>query len=58
MFKYEVEVVKTYYGNELEITNYNGEVIGYASSVNAAEKMIEDNARKNRITHYNINYKI
>ena len=55
-YNYEVEIVETFYGNELEITNYDGEIIGYAKGVDEAEKIISDNAKENKIQNYKINY--
>lgn len=55
-FRYEIEIVETCYGKELEITNYDGEIIGYAKGVDEAEKIISDNAKENNIKTYKINY--
>jgi hypothetical protein len=57
-FRYEVEIVETCYGAELEITNYDGEIIGYAKGVNEAEKIINADAEEKRISSYKINYNI
>ena len=55
-YVYEVEIVETFYGNELELTNYDGEIIGYAKGVDEAEKIISENAREHNIKTYKINY--
>ena len=55
-YVYEVEIVETFYGKELEITNYDGEIIGYSKGVNEAEKIISENAKENNIKNYKINY--
>lgn len=55
-YNYEVEIVETFYGKELEITNYDGEIIGYSKGVEEAEKIISENAREHNIKNYKINY--
>ena len=55
-YVYEVEIVETFYGNELELTNYDGEIIGYAKGVDEAEKIISENARQHNSKTYKINY--
>ena len=56
LYIYEIDMIETFSGMELEITDYDGEIIGYAKDPKQAEKIIEHESRINNIMEYDVSY--
>ena len=56
MYIYEIEMIETFYGMELEVTDYDGVIIGYAKTPDEAKSIIQTEATMNKINVYEVNH--